>query len=394
MTVSPVRDLGGLLTLPKGIEALVFDMDGVLIDSVAADMALCRTAADQVLGESAWLKREQIIAHFALHPEAFWAELVKDATRPVSETELGDLVRVYNEARQRAEFVLIPGAVALLEAAKASGLKLAVGSSNDIDIVEAILKNVGLEDAFLAIAGIDAGVAGKPNPDIYLKAAMDLGVAPQSCAFIEDSVTGLTAGRAAGYGYAVAVATGATSIETLSASGLADVAYLQFEQPSIRFIDGQPTDKSIRTPNDFVSHMVEHIAWRLGTGIDLTWPNTDWNAMGQALGREIHTLSLSRDSAASLGMIDDGAAECLVDLTQAPGVQFDGHHSLDMDRILEMRVEQVSRGGDLIDLLNGLSQGLSARIELRLCTFEDPHHSWEGVYRALGITLNRLRIVE
>ncbi|MEL6569032.1 MAG: hypothetical protein AAFQ22_11475, partial [Pseudomonadota bacterium] len=165
-----------------------------------------------------------------------------------------------------------------------------------------------------------------------------------------------------------------------------------FEPPRIRFIDGQPTDKSILTPNDFVSHMVEHIAWRLGTGIDLKWPSTDWTAMGRWLGAHIHKLGLERSSAASLGMIDDGAAECLVDFARPPETHFSGHHSLDLARILDMRVEQVGAGQELIDLLDGISHGLGARIEIRLCTFEDPHHSWEGVYRALGITLNRLRL--
>lgn len=392
MTRGPMIDLAGLALLPAGTEALVFDMDGVLIDSVAADMALCRHAADAVLGDSEWLRREAIITHFALHPEAFWVELVKDAPRAVNQAELEELVRLYNQARKTAEFVLVPGAVALLEAAKAAGLKLAVASSNDVEVVEAILANVGLGDAFAAVAGISEGIAGKPSPDIYLKAARDLGVAPERCAFIEDSVTGLIAGREAGYGHAIAVATGATSIDALTSSGLAHVCHAAFEAPKIRFIDGQPTDKSIVTPNDFVSHMVEHIAWRLGTGIDLKWASTDWTAMGRALGQEIHTLGLEQASAASLGMIDDGAAECLVDFTGTAGTAFSGHHSLDMDRILDMRVEQVGAGRELIALLDGLSEGLGARIEVRLCTFEDPHHSWEGVYRALGITLNRLRI--
>ncbi|MEL6568814.1 MAG: HAD family phosphatase, partial [Pseudomonadota bacterium] len=238
-------ELGGLLTLPEGIQALVFDMDGVLIDSVAADLDLCQHAADAVLGASDWLRRDQIIAHFALHPEAFWVELVKDAPRNVTQSELEDLVRIYNAARQTADFVTLPGAVALLHSAKAAGLKVAVASSNDLEIVEAILTNVGLASEVDAVAGIEEGVAGKPSPDIYLKAAERLDVPPKTCAFVEDSITGLQAGQTADYGYAIAVATGATSIATLSDSDLAHVTFSAFEPPRIRFIDGQPTDKSI-----------------------------------------------------------------------------------------------------------------------------------------------------
>ncbi|MEL6661984.1 MAG: HAD family phosphatase [Pseudomonadota bacterium] len=391
MTHTEYRDLKGLLRLPTDIEALVFDMDGVLIDSVGIDLSLCQDAAKTVLGDGAWLKRSAVIEHFALHPEAFWKELVKDAPKEVARSDLTALVETYNGLRETADFDVIPGAVELANAAKAAGLKLAVASSNDLDIVEAILEGIGLSSLFDAVAGIDDGIAGKPSPDIYVEAASKLGVAVQKCAFIEDSITGLTAGRSARYGYAIAVASGATSLGELEASGLAHVHHSQFARPDILFMDGEPTNKSINTPNDFVSHMVEHIAWRLGSGIDLTWPNTDWAAMGEALGGAVRGLGLERSSAASLGMIDDGAAECLVDLGAAPALEFSGHHSLDMARILDMRVEQVSAGQQLLDLLEGLSRGLRGKIAIRLCTFEDPHHSWEGVYRALGITLNRLR---
>jgi imidazoleglycerol phosphate dehydratase HisB len=188
------------------------------------------------------------------------------------------------------------------------------------------------------------------------------------------------------------VATGATRIDALESSDLADYIFDHFEAPSLNFIDGKPTQKTIDTPNDFVSHMLEHIAWRLGVGIDIGWRSTDWRALGTFIGAHIHSLNIEKTSSATLGMIDDGAAECLVDFTKPAELKLSAHHSLNLDAILNMRVEQVQHGIELVELLGGLADGLDALIDIRICTFEDPHHSWEGVYRALGICLNRMRV--
>ncbi|MEM1105668.1 MAG: HAD family phosphatase [Pseudomonadota bacterium] len=391
MSFGGPRDLAGLAALPASVGALVFDLDGVLIDSVAADLALCRQAAREVIGNGDWVERSQVLAHFALHPPAFWDKLCEAAPFPVPAAARRDLVAAYDRLRASAEFELIPGAVDLMQAARAAGLPVAVASSNDVDVVAAILCRTGLERQVSAVAGITPAIAGKPAPDIYLDAARQLGLPPAECACAEDSLTGLRAGRAAGYGHIIAVATGAEAFEDLAAAGLADVCHTRFARPGVVFHDGRPTQKSIVTPNDFVSHMVEHIAWRLGTGIELAWHSTDWRGLGAWLGGELRSLGLRQASAASLGMIDDGAAECLVDLDAAPHFVFSTHASLDPEKVLDMRVEQVGRGADLAQLLEGLAAGLAGRIEMRLCTFEDPHHSWEGVYRALGITLSRLR---
>ncbi len=385
--------LKSLLGNDLGIDALVFDMDGVLLDTVGADLQLCQQAAQAVIGDGSWLKREAIIANFALEPESFWGVLKKDAPQEISSDELKKIVRKYNDLREVTEFELIPGAVELLKAAEGANLKLAVASSNDVQIVRSMLDKAGILDRFHAIAGIEEGGSNpKPAPDIYEAAASQLGVAPSRCAFVEDSVTGLTAGRAAKYGYALGVATGATSFSDLEKSGLADQVFDRFDVPSLEFFAGAPTNKNIDTPNDFVSHMLEHIAWRLGVGIDLRWRSNDWTALGRFIGENIRGLDLKGTSSATLGMIDDGAAECLVDLSKSSELKLSAHHSLNLERILNMRVEQVDQGQELVDLLKGLAEGLDALIDMRICTFEDPHHSWEGVYRALGICLNRLRL--
>ena len=77
---------------------------------------------------------------------------------------------------------------------------------------------------------------------------------------------------------------------------------------------GDVRSKRIETPNDFISHMVEHIAWRLGCSIHLRWQNEDWESLGSALGARIRSLTPLRQSAAALGMIEDGSAQVRLDL--------------------------------------------------------------------------------
>jgi len=93
---------------------------------------------------------------------------------------------------------LLPGALDLLHALKKSGVKIALASSSNHRLLEAILPRVGLTDAFDAVVGGDHVPHGKPNPDIFLKAAEKLGVNPRDCVVIEDANAGVQAANAAG----------------------------------------------------------------------------------------------------------------------------------------------------------------------------------------------------
>ena len=158
----------------------------------------------------------------------------------------------------------------------------------------------------------------------------------------------------------------------------------------LKLVFGDVQAKRIETPNDFISHMVEHIAWRLGCSIDLQWPNEDWRSLGSLLGTRIRSFRPRHQSAAALGMIDDGSAEVLIDLEKDGDLNISAGANIDLEWFLSLRCEQLSALQDIIELLTGLAKGLGAQILVKVCNFEDTSHTWEGVFRAVGMVLNKL----
>ncbi|MGH6815817.1 MAG: HAD-IA family hydrolase [Hyphomicrobiaceae bacterium] len=391
MSADETFTLDGRLTLPARTRFIFWDMDGVLVDSCGADYDLCVRTAAEVVGDGTWIRAETIRENFALASPAFWACLVRDSPRPVDTSHLPALVALYDKLRESTRFAVLPGIREMLAECVRRGIRCAVVSSNPRPVVESIIKDAGLPP-FPALSTLgDPAVKAKPAPDLYLHALRLLGARPEDSAFIEDSLTGLAAGRQAGIATAIAVATGALPFEQHVAAGLADAVYRRFERPAVALRPGVPAEKKFDTPNDFVSHMVEHIAWRLGVGIDLTWWSNDWRALGKFLGNELRTLGFRRPGAATLGMIDDGAAEVSIAFDRPAGVVLETHPSIARSDLLGLRVEQVARGEELLRLLEGLAAGLGACIEVLVCSLEDAHHTWEGVFRAVGIALARLR---
>ncbi len=162
------------------------------------------------------------------------------------------------------------------------------------------------------------------------------------------------------------------------------------DQGNITLSFGDVREKSIQTPNDFVSHMIEHIAWRMGLSITLKWDNEHWHELGLGLGRAIHALACPHaGQAAALGMIDDGSAAVAI-VADHQDVEFSAIGQVNLNHFLTSRCEQIVSGSPLIGLLEGLAAGLPAGIRIKILSFEDPHHTWEGIFRGVGIALSRL----
>jgi len=182
---------------PRAFDAVVFDMDGVLVDSEAMHLDVtCRLlaeygirfeATDEFLGCTDLDMYTVLVPRYGLPHDA--ATL---AARQVAMT-----------VHQAAGVRPMPGVPAVPRALVAGGYRVAVASSASPPIIRAQLAAVGIAQDFEAlVSGVDVP-RGKPAPDVFLEAARRLGVAPARCLVVEDSRNGMLAARAAGMACAV-----------------------------------------------------------------------------------------------------------------------------------------------------------------------------------------------
>ena len=228
----PPLSLDDRLLLPPGTAAILWDLDGTLVDLLGLDLEVCGHILSAHAGRPVIVPEPVLREGFAMSGSDFWAFLFKslDVNAPAEALEAAH--EEWLAERLVRAFPVNEGIPEILSAARAAGLRQAVVSNNPQEEVVRILANSGLLDRFDAVAGNDgSGRAKKPAPDSYLFAARALGLEPAACAAVEDFVLGLRAARASG-AYVVAVATGAEPLETLRSSGLADACYARFARRS------------------------------------------------------------------------------------------------------------------------------------------------------------------
>jgi HAD superfamily hydrolase (TIGR01509 family) len=382
--------LADRLLIPAKTAAILFDMDGVLIDSIQLDYEVCQGLLNSHIGTAGEITKSLIRRGFALSPPDFWRFLLTELQVKYSEEHYNNIVAAFLEERRSATYSLNKGIIEIISAAREKELKLAVVSNNTSDDIVKILGHLGVLNLFSLIQGNEDSLRKKPSPDTYIRAAERLAVALEHCLVVEDSVLGAEAGARSG-AFTVGVATGGDFLDDLAASGYPNVCYKAFEPISIEIGSDSVLKKSISTPNEFVSHMIEHVAWRLGVSINVSWNNDDWGALGKMLGLRLSQFTTFSGDTAVLGMIDDGSCEMAVSITGNGQVSWESVNEFAVDDFLCLRCEQLNSGAPLKQMLDGLAESLGANIIARICSLEDPHHTWEGVFRAFGISLGRLR---
>lgn len=176
------------------VEAVVFDLDGVLLDS------------ESVWGEAKRQLTVETGGHW--HPDATremmgmssieWSRyLHDDLDVPMSPDEISDAVVERIIALYRKRLPLLPGAVEAVRSL-AERWKLAVASSSNRPVIDLVLELAGIAEAFAVTVSSEEVRRGKPAPDVYLEAARRLGVASDRCVAIEDSANGIRAADVAG----------------------------------------------------------------------------------------------------------------------------------------------------------------------------------------------------
>jgi HAD superfamily hydrolase (TIGR01509 family) len=332
----------------------------------------------------------EVIRHAFPHPiPESWRRILDAIGHPYDDALIDHLTEELERERTTRPIAIHPGVPELIEAAAAE-LKVAVVSNNPVAHIENMLDHAGVRAHVSAVVGNDGeGIRSKPAPDPYLAGAKAVGAEPQRCVAIEDSLLGAESARAAGC-HVVGVATGAATFDELERSPDVDAAYDSFEPSAVTLSPGDVTRKTLATPNEFVSHMVEHVAWRLGCAIDLRWHSDDWRALGRALGAQIEPLlDGEAEKAEALGMIDDGSAEVRVARAAEPRIELSGA-GVDIDWFVELRVEQLANGAPLVELMAGIAETAGVVITVDVTSLEDPHHTWEAIWRGLGVALKGL----
>lgn len=183
-------------TVVRPIKAVIFDMDGLLLDTEGIYTEVTQMIADRYGRTYDWGVKQHIIGRGALDLAEF---LVKALELPITAQEF----LTVREPLLKARFPMaqsMPGAEALVRHLKAHHIPIAVGTSSSAHSFEQKTTLHGewfdLFDAIVTADDPEVGAA-KPAPDIFLAAARRLDVAPEDCLVFEDSPFGVTAAKAA-----------------------------------------------------------------------------------------------------------------------------------------------------------------------------------------------------
>lgn len=187
--------------MPDSIRGVIWDLDGVIIDSAEAHLKSWLRLAQE---ERVLFSEDQFWATFGWRNDRIipkiWGPLSAEHIR-----ELGDRKESYFREYVRETAKPLPGAIELQSALHAAGYKQALASSTPIENIQLISELLGLKRYLSAFVSGETVPSAKPAPDLYLKAAKELGVEPARCLVIEDAVVGIEAARAAGM-YSIAIA--------------------------------------------------------------------------------------------------------------------------------------------------------------------------------------------
>jgi HAD superfamily hydrolase (TIGR01509 family) len=176
------------------IDTVVFDLDGVVVDSEQVWDDVREQLAKERGGR--WHEGAQADMMGMSSPE--WSAYMHDEIGLADPPEAinDEVVRRMLE-RYRERLPLIPGAVDAVRRL-APEFRLGVASSSNRPLIETVLEQAGIADLFEAVVSSEEVAGGKPAPDVYLEAAKRLGVEPGHAAAIEDSSNGIRAAHAAG----------------------------------------------------------------------------------------------------------------------------------------------------------------------------------------------------
>ncbi|MFH1585778.1 MAG: HAD family phosphatase [archaeon] len=184
-----------MITRTMTIKAVIFDMDGVLIDSIKYVLK----SFNEVLKKDGVHITKDEMSKFNGRPlEDMLAWLKRDHNITYSPEEFEEKALALQLKLMREEFKDNKKLINLIETLKAKDLKLAVATSSLRGRAEKILGLLEVKDYFDVILTAEDVTNHKPNPEVFLKAAKKLGVNPEECVVIEDAANGIQAAKKGG----------------------------------------------------------------------------------------------------------------------------------------------------------------------------------------------------
>lgn len=177
------------------IEAVIFDLDGTLIDS----MNIWAKIDEEYLGNFGLTVPEKLqeeITHLTLTETALYFKENFNI-----ENKIEDIISTWHDMafyHYSNTIKLKDGVIPYLKSLKDMNIKIALATSNSVPLLEATLKNNGIYDYFDAITTTEEVKKSKDNPDIYLLSAKKLNVSPENCLVFEDIVQAVNGAKLAG----------------------------------------------------------------------------------------------------------------------------------------------------------------------------------------------------
>jgi HAD superfamily hydrolase (TIGR01509 family) len=176
------------------IEAVIFDLDGVLVDSEPVWEEVRRQVVAEHGGTWAADTQQRLMGMST----GEWARYLSgELGVQLPPDQLAELVIGRMQDRYRAHLPLLPGAVAAVHEL-AAHWPLGLASSAPVRLIDTVLAASGLRSSFAVVMSTEQVARGKPAPDIYLSVTEELGFRPASCAAVEDSTNGLRSAASAG----------------------------------------------------------------------------------------------------------------------------------------------------------------------------------------------------
>jgi HAD superfamily hydrolase (TIGR01509 family) len=176
------------------IAAVVFDLDGVIVDSEQ----VWDEVREQYVREAGGTYTESATRDMMGMSSVEWSRYMAEALGvPGTPDEINAAIVQRMLERYGEAPPLIPGAVEAVRRC-AERWPLAVASSSNPELIEVVLDSAGLHDVIPLAVSSQEVARGKPAPDVYVEAARRLGVDPKTCAAVEDSHNGIRSAKAAG----------------------------------------------------------------------------------------------------------------------------------------------------------------------------------------------------